>query len=145
MKLSVHTGMKIPIRLHPLSGSKISAIMPSMVYTAQGQFRQFDMGLNFVYDPIMFGLWYRGMPIDRNAKDKLNHDALIFMLGLNLKYLEIGYSYDLSISEIGAQSGGSHELSIILQFDGLNPNKVRRKDKFLPCPNYPYFNGEHRN
>lgn len=139
MKQSIHGGMKIPIKMHPLAKVKLSAISPSFIYTQQGEFRQFDLGINLVYDPVLIGLWYRGLPIDRNYAGKINQDALIFMLGLNLKGLEIGYSYDLSISEMTGHSGGSHEISIVYQFQGLNPRKVRRKDKFLPCPNYPHF------
>lgn len=139
MKQSIHGGVKIPIRMHPLSKVKLSSVSPSFVYTQQGEFRQFDAGINVVYDPILVGLWYRGIPIQKNYSGKVNQDALIFMLGLNLKGLEIGYSYDLSISEMSGQSGGSHEISIVYQFQGLNPRKVRRKDKFLPCPNYPHF------
>jgi len=141
MKISTHAGMRIPVKMHPLAKAKLSAIMPSFIYSKQGEFQQLDLGVNFVYDPLLFGLWYRGMPIQKNVSEKINHDALIFILGINLNYLEVGYSYDLSISEVGFQSGGSHELSVVLEFAGLNPNKVRRKDKFLPCPNTPHFKG----
>lgn len=141
MKKSIHGGLRIPIKMHPLSKVKLSAISPSFIYSEQGEFKQFDAGVNFIYDPVMFGLWYRGLPLDKNFSGKANQDALIFLLGLNLKFLEVGYSYDLSISEISANSGGSHEISIVYQFDGLNPRKVKRKDKYLPCPNYPHYSG----
>ena len=139
MKMSVHGGINIPLKLHPLAAMKLSSISPSFVYFRQGEFQQLDLGVNMVYDPILVGLWYRGVPLQKNYNSKANQDAIIVMLGLNLKYLEVGYSYDLSISEIAGNSGGSHEISIVYRFEGLNPHKVKRKDKFLPCPNYPHF------
>lgn len=139
MKSSIHGGFRIPLKMNPLAKMKLSAISPSFIYTQQGEFRQFDLGLNFVYDPVLIGFWYRGIPLQKNYAEKANQDAIIFMMGLNLKYLEVGYSYDLTISGLGGNSGGSHEISIVYQFEGLNPRKVRRKDKFLPCPNYPHF------
>ncbi len=145
MKTSIHGGVMIPLKVHPLAGMKVSSLSPSFVYTQQGEFQQFDFGLNMVYDPVLIGLWYRGLPLQKNFNDKANQDAIIFMLGLNLKYLEVGYSYDMSISGISGNSGGSHEISIVYKFDGINPNKVRRKDKFLPCPNYPHFKNFDKN
>ncbi len=141
MKTLIHGGVKIPIKTHVLSKVKLSSISPSFMFSQQGEFQQFDAGFNLVYNPILIGLWYRGIPIQKNYSNRPNQDALIFLLGINLKNLEVGYSYDLSISQMSGQSGGSHEISIIYQFDGLNPRKVRRKDKYLPCPNYPYHRG----
>ena len=87
----------------------------------------------------MFGLWYRGIPTNKNTVEKASQDALIFILGLNLQFIEVGYSYDFTISDIGPESGGSHELSVTLLLPELNPSKVKRKDKILPCPNYNGF------
>jgi type IX secretion system PorP/SprF family membrane protein len=134
MRMSFHGGIKIPIRHGPLSESRLASISPSFVYSIQGEFRHLDVGANMVFDPVMVGLWYRGVPFASNFKEQAGHDAAIFMVGLNLKYFEAAYSYDFTISEIGPNSGGSHELSIIMVLRGLRRNKVDRKDKFLPCP-----------
>ena len=139
MRFSFHGGVKIPINPGPLSSSKIASISPSFVYSVQGEFQHLDVGANVVFDPIMVGLWYRGVPISKNFKDKISHDAAVFIVGLNLKYFEAAYSYDFTISEIGPSSGGSHELSIIMLLHGIKGDKVARKDKFLPCPNHTGF------
>lgn len=139
MRLSVHGGFRIPIKHAILSNSKLSSIAPSFVYKTQGEFQQFDVGTNIIFDPVMVGLWYRGIPTNKNYSEKASQDAVIFILGLNLHFIEVGYSYDFTISDIGPQSGGSHEISITLLLPELQSNKVKRKDKILPCPNYNGF------
>ena len=139
MRLSLHGGFRIPIKHSILSKSKLSSIAPSFVYKSQGEFQQFDVGTNIIFDPVMAGLWYRGIPLKKNYSEQVSRDAVIFILGLNLKFIEVGYSYDFTISNIGPQSGGSHEISITLLLPELNSTKVKRKDKILPCPNYNGF------
>jgi len=139
MRLSFHGGFRIPIKHSILSKSKLSSFAPSFVYKRQGEFQQFDIGTNIIFDPIMVGLWYRGIPTNKNYSEKASQDAMIFILGLNLKYIEVGYSFDFTISDIGPQSGGSHEISITLLLPEINPSKVKRRDKILPCPNYNGF------
>jgi len=139
MRLSMHAGFRLPIKHATLSKSKLTTIAPSFVYKKQGEFRQLDIGTNVIFDPVMVGLWYRGMPMSKNYNGRSSQDAMVFILGLNLHYIEVGYSYDFTISDIGPQSGGSHEVSITLLLPELHPDKVKRKDKILPCPNYNGF------
>ncbi|NJN27573.1 MAG: type IX secretion system membrane protein PorP/SprF [Cyclobacteriaceae bacterium] len=139
MRLSAHAGLRFPIKHSILSKSKLSSFAPSFIYKSQGEFRQFDVGANIIFDPVMVGLWYRGIPINKNYNKKASQDAVVLILGLNLQFIEVGYSFDFTISEIGPDSGGSHELSITLLLPELKTNKVKRKDKILPCPNYNGF------
>ncbi len=139
MRMSVHTGLRIPIKHGVLSKSKLNSVSPSIVYTAQGEFQFLDIGTNVLFDPVLIGLWYRGTPLMKNVQNRVNHDAAIFILGLNLKYLEVGYSYDFTLSQMGPDSGGAHEISVVLFLSGINPHRVPRKDKILPCPNYTGF------
>lgn len=139
IKYSLHAGMKIPIQHSMLSTSNFSSVSPSFVYKQQGPFRQLDAGANFTIDPVLIGFWYRGIPLIQNENGSAHHDALIVILGFNLKYFEMGYSYDLTLSALGFQTGGSHELSMIVKFPGWNPSRVKRKDKILPCPNFSGF------
>jgi len=139
MRLSVHGGMRIPIKHSMLSSSKLSSIAPSFVYKSQGDFNQLDVGTNFIFDPVMVGLWYRGIPTSKNINKQASQDAIIFILGLNLQFIEVGYSFDFTISDLGPQSGGSHEISMTLLLPEINSSRVKRKDKILPCPNYNGF------
>ena len=139
MRLSVHTGMRIPIKHGLISKSKLNSISPSLIFTSQGEFQFMDAGANVLFDPVMVGLWYRGNPLTKNMEGSLNHDAAIFILGLNLKYLEVGYSYDFTLSKLGPDSGGAHELSVMIFLSGIKTHRVPRSQKILPCPNYNGF------
>ncbi len=70
MRLSIHGGMRIPIKHSVLSSSKLSSFAPSFVYKMQGRFRQLDIGTNVIFDPVMVGLWYRGIPASKTTAKK---------------------------------------------------------------------------
>lgn len=142
VKYSVHSGYRFPLDFGPLSANKISGMTTSFVYKQQGQFKMLDIGANAMYDPIMFGLWYRGIPLTKSMDNAIRRDALVLMLGMNLGQLELGYSYDITVSALGPKTGGSHEFSLKFEFSSFNPNKVKRKDKFLPCPNFTGFGNQ---
>jgi type IX secretion system PorP/SprF family membrane protein len=136
MKISVHGGIRIPLYAGPKKLDNISSIAPSFVYKRQGENDQLDLGFNWHYDPISAGLWYRGVPLDRNDTEErlYDRDALIFKFGLLFPKFQVGYSYDFTLSGLGAASGGAHEISIIFNF--LTEVSDRRKKEFIPCPTF---------
>ncbi|WP_375577586.1 type IX secretion system membrane protein PorP/SprF [Marivirga tractuosa] len=136
MKISVHGGVRIPLYRGPKKLDNISSIAPSFVYKRQGINDQLDVGINWHYDPISAGLWYRGVPFNRtDANESLyDRDALIFKFGLMFPDFQAGYSYDFTISEFGGASGGAHEISIIFDFEAQL--KKKRKKEFIPCPTF---------
>ncbi|MBL6449489.1 type IX secretion system membrane protein PorP/SprF [Fulvivirga sp. 29W222] len=136
IKTSIHAGVKIPLYNGVFKRDKISSIAPSFVYQNQGSFDQLDVGLHFLYEPVMIGLWYRGIPIQQNTKDNVSQDAAVLILGLQFDQFEIAYSYDFTISELGAISGGAHEVSLKYSMSLSIRSKTKRKDKFIPCPTF---------
>jgi type IX secretion system PorP/SprF family membrane protein len=79
MRMSAHAGFRIPIKHSVLSKSKLSSIAPSFVYRQQGEFTQFDIGANIIFDPVMVGLWYRGLPLKKNYNEQATcfvHESL---------------------------------------------------------------------
>lgn len=134
MKQSFHAGMKINLYNGPFKKDRYSSIAPSFVYNMQGAFDQLDFGLHYIYDPVFFGLWYRGIPIQQNVKDNMNHDAFSFIAGLTYDTFEIGYSYDFTISALGPASGGAHEVSVKLELVSGASLKKPKPAKFTPCP-----------
>ncbi|WP_416864303.1 MAG: type IX secretion system membrane protein PorP/SprF [Imperialibacter sp.] len=137
MKYSIHGGIQIPLGNKTFQrGEAPSSISPSFVFKSQGTFQQLDVGASFLYEPIIFGLWYRGIPFADNGTSFINHDAVVLLMGVRFLAFDVGYSYDASISRLGADTGGAHEISIQYRFDTTNPAKVKRKDKFLPCPSF---------
>jgi len=137
MKMSFHAGARIPLYNGPRKLDRISSLTPSFVYRIQGPFQQLDAGLNLHIQPVTVGLWYRGIPVKKNYIGNTSRDALVAILGFELYNFEFGYSYDMTISELSIDSGGSHEISLVYQFEVINNRKrTKRKDKFIPCPSF---------
>ncbi|MTI30374.1 type IX secretion system membrane protein PorP/SprF [Cytophagales bacterium RKSG123] len=136
MKISIHGGAKIPLIYTLRKGVNIPSLSPTFIYKQQGDFRQLDIGLQFTYEPIKTGVWYRGVPLVKNPIDAYNQDALIFLFGVQFPKFEITYSYDFNISQLGSSSGGAHEASLIYRFKHRKSNrkKTRRRQKYIPCP-----------
>jgi len=138
IKYSLHAGVRIPLYNGPLKKDREASIAPSFVYQKQGPFDQLDLGLHFRYDPIVAGFWYRGIPVQQSIGDNVNQDAVTFMFGLRYKQLEFGYSFDMTVSRLAANTGGAHEFSINYQWASNDDSKRRkkRKEKFIPCPTF---------
>ncbi|MBL0765680.1 PorP/SprF family type IX secretion system membrane protein [Marivirga atlantica] len=136
MRFSVHGGVRIPLYRGPKEFDHISSIAPSFIYKRQGNNDQLDVGIDWHYDPISAGFWYRGFPFAKNQENNFDRDAMIFHFGLEIPQLkaQIGYSYDFTISEFGGISGGAHEVSISMDIVGTFRKK--RKEEFLPCPTF---------
>lgn len=139
-KHSFHGGFTLPLYRGPFKKERISTLAPSFVYKSQGSFDQLDLGLYYIYQPVMVGLWYRGIPVRQTVFDNVNHDAAAFIFGLKFDAFEAGYSYDITVSDLKASSGGAHELSVIYQFLSSGKMKRTKPQKHIPCPVF-YGNG----
>lgn len=136
IKTSFHGGVLIPLYGGPFKKEHISVLAPSFVYKKQGHFDQLDVGIHFLYDPIMMGVWYRGIPLQQNVRDNISQDAMVVILGFQFEKVELGYSYDFTVSELGPISGGAHEVAIKYKLEMAAQVKTKRKDKFIPCPTF---------
>ncbi|MCE7863931.1 MAG: type IX secretion system membrane protein PorP/SprF [Bacteroidetes bacterium CHB5] len=136
LKTSFHGGVRIPLYGGPFKKEHISVLAPSFVYKKQGHFDQLDLGLHFLYDPIMMGVWYRGIPLQQNVRDNISQDAMVVILGFQFEKIELGYSYDFTVSELGPMSGGAHEVAVKYKLEMAAQIKTKRKDKFIPCPTF---------
>lgn len=137
MKTTIHGGARIPLYNGPRTTGKVSYITPSFIYRIQGPITQLDLGVNYHIDPVSIGIWYRGKPFDENVIGSINQDALIFTMGLYLKNMTIGYSYDFNVSELSTTAGGSHEISLIYEFVAKPiARRVKKSNKLIPCPTF---------
>ena len=50
--------------------------------------------------------------------------------------LNIGYSYDYTISQLGPGSGGAHEFSLVYSWPIRNPRKPPKDKMVIPCPDF---------
>src|SRR5690606_33226947 len=126
MKIMVTGGLNIP--LSNVSSSAANAdkefvATPTFLFKQQGKFTQLDLRAYVTYSLLTLGLWYRGIPLKRNGTQTVNHDALAALVGFRFDNFSFGYSYDLTISSLGSNSGGAHEISIAYQFDAFESEK----------------------
>ncbi len=126
MKLTLHGGAKLPIKTN-IKGEDVASISPSFLFRQQAEFKQMNLGLFVNKGPLFGGVWYRGIAFTEYR------DALIAVVGIETDIMRVGYSYDITISELTPATGGAHELSMTLKFDSK-----QRKGKFrkIPCPNF---------
>jgi type IX secretion system PorP/SprF family membrane protein len=132
-KISVHGGYKFFLEKKRFNGATVErSIIPTFNYRHQGKYDQLDLGVYALYDPVMFGIWYRGIPLKHYQPGFSNNEALVFMAGLHYNGLSIGYSYDLTISRLNS-TGGSHEISLI--YEWAYPYRKRIGGP-IPCPKF---------
>lgn len=105
------------------------AVFFAFNYKNQDPFNQLDIGTQIFFEPLIMGLWYRGLPVKYNLP---NNESVIAQVGFALQSgLDIGYSFDFTTSKMGLRnSGGAHEVSIRYTF--YNGDPYKRKPKLLP-------------
>lgn len=136
IKTTFHGGIRIPLYWGPFKKERISVLSPSFVYKTQGNFSQLDVGAYFLYDPIVIGLWYRGIPIKQNVIDNISQDAAVVILGFQFDKVEVMYSYDFTVSELGPISGGTHEIALQYKMDIQKHSRFKKKQRYIPCPTF---------
>ena len=112
---------------------KIQEVMSvAMNFQRQGKYYQTDLGLYYYKDPLVFGLWYRGIPFVTSQAG----DAIIGLVGIKTNQLQIGYSYDFTISNLISSTGGAHEISLVYKFNNLSIGAQRKRIRAIPCPEF---------
>ncbi len=102
-------------------------------FQSQAQNNQLDVGAYWYNAPLEIGVWYRGVPIIANHGSGINQDAIVALLSYRYGPFRVGYSYDISISGLGWNSQGAHELSVIYEFNQRMNLKLGGKRPAIPC------------
>jgi len=136
-KYSIHAGYNIPVN-ESAKGIPSSIVTITGLYKAQLQWDQLDIGAYYTYKPVIFGLWYRGIPLLKAYKEGYgNNDALVFMVGYKIESFRIGYSYDITVSRLFGNTPGSHEVAVVFEYPLNKETRRRRMRKFLvPCAKF---------
>lgn len=136
MKTSVHTGAKFPLSSGGQAKSKVRDVSIVVHYKAQGKFDQLDIGGYYNTNPVVFGIWYRGLPVKSNHNNAINADALTLLLGFKKQDVySLGFSYDMTISKLSfTRSAGSFEISFIREWS--HKKKKRKKHFIAPCAKF---------
>lgn len=137
MKFSAHGGYKFDLSEGGRKTLNTAYFNVAVHYKAQQNYDQLDFGFYYTREPFTFGVWYRGLPAIKSTEGVVNHDAMAVILGYQiLEYnLKIGYSYDVTISRLAANSAGSHEISLIYEI-ASKKKKRRGKRFFVPCAKF---------
>jgi type IX secretion system PorP/SprF family membrane protein len=101
-------------------------------FQTQSKFNQTDIGLYYYRDPLVFGLWYRGIPFLTTQAG----DAIIGLVGFKTSQVHIGYSYDFTISNLISSTGGAHEISMIYEFTSFTLGSGKKRIRAIPCPEF---------
>ena len=126
MKYTGHIGGLFPFK-RSFKG-ETSYVSPNILYRRQGEFQQLNFGTYVSKGPIVVGAWFRGFLFGNTYRD-----SFIATLGLKTEYLNFGYSYDITISELTPSTGGSHEISVMVNFPCLR-SKVKMRS--MSCPSF---------
>lgn len=116
IKFTGHAGAIIPLE----KGGE-TYISPNVLFQQQQNFSQLNLGVYFVKNQFVGGLWYR------------NQDAFIVLVGVQTDHFKIGYSYDVTVSKLASNTAGSHEISLQIQFE-CKPKK--KKYRTISCPSF---------
>jgi type IX secretion system PorP/SprF family membrane protein len=133
----------VPIKLNLYGGAQIlkktrlrvkmqEVLSVAMNFQKQGKFYQTDLGLYYFKNPLIFGIWYRGIPLVTSQAG----DAIIGLIGIKTEQLHIGYSYDFTISNLISSTGGAHEISLVYEFNNLSLGQLKKRIKAIPCPEF---------
>jgi type IX secretion system PorP/SprF family membrane protein len=134
VKFNLYGGMQI-LKKTRLRQKMQEVLSIAMNYQRQGKFNQADLGLYYYKDPLVFGLWYRGIPFLSTGSFQAG-DAIIGLVGIKTSKFQIGYSYDFTISNLISSTSGAHEISLVYEFNSLSLGQQRKRIRAIPCPEF---------
>ncbi|MCD6067311.1 MAG: putative rane protein [Bacteroidetes bacterium] len=133
LRYTVHGGGKFVLNPNEKDDHLFKSITAAFHYRGQKKFDQFDIGFYYMQSVFTMGVWYRGLPIKHYKEGYPNSDAVVFILGAKADRMYIGYSYDLTVSQLAGRSNGAHEFNISYQF--CKPKKKKRRIE-VACPKF---------
>jgi type IX secretion system PorP/SprF family membrane protein len=122
LRFTLHGGAEISLRKSYNNRNNSTFLSPNIMYVRQGEFQQLNVGAYANMESVFGGVWYR------HAFG--NADAAIFMVGSRYKMFKVAYSYDVTISELTNDTGGAHEVSVVIV---INQYKKRKGKNYLNC------------
>lgn len=140
-KYSVHAGYRIPLRADDIRSEydrygRQRSITPTAEFKMQKNFKQLSVGAYLTYEPFVVGMWYRGIPVTDIPGVTNNNESAILLVGLMHQGLNIGYSFDYTLSSLGMNTGGGHEISLSYTFQLTKDKKPPRNVRVIPCPDF---------
>ncbi|GAB4321592.1 MAG: hypothetical protein Kow00127_14080 [Bacteroidales bacterium] len=105
------------------NGSEL-VLSPNVLYLWQQHARQLSAGINLTRKPLELGIAYRN--------NLGGSDAVTVVAGLVTKRWRLGYAYDYTVSAMSKNTGGSHEVTMML----LIGCGKRNRPGAIKCPEF---------
>jgi type IX secretion system PorP/SprF family membrane protein len=105
-------------------------INPGILYQNQNNMSTIQVGINMLKYNIYLGGYFKATTTTKPAATSLMLVAgYRYIMGenVNLKFM---YSYDIELSQNLQGTGGTHEISLILEFKGI---RIKGKNRFSTC------------
>lgn len=137
MEVKLHGGYKYKIDDESDKSKDQHFVSAALNYKKSARFNQIDLGAYYAKSYLVFGLWYRGIPVVHEPTDWYkNNDAIIFLIGISGDKAQVGYSFDYTMGKLTLQSsGGTHELSMTYLLCGKRKGK-KKKLIVVSCPKF---------
>jgi type IX secretion system PorP/SprF family membrane protein len=138
MLLSVSGGYKLFVA-KPSPGiiTQEVSFTPVAAYTRQGGSQRVETGLYFTASPVTLGGIYRNISVPGSVNPQ---QVLAVVAGIQAGGLRLGYSYDVGLTQLSADLGGAHELTLALRaFDRIENAHRRLKRRVYPSAPCPAF------
>ena len=133
MKFSLHGGYRF--NLSEKGTLERNYIFVAAHYKSQGKFDQLDIGFYYEHNALTLGVWYRGLPVAYSQTAGIARDAVALLIGYKQSRLSFAYSYDITISKLGLNTGGSHEITIVYEWANRKNKRSKRK-RVVPCAKF---------
>jgi len=141
---------QLPLLLHVAGGYKFFIVQPgtglatrevsltpTVLYSHQGGSQRIETGAYFTASPVTVGAVYRNI----SALGRVDpQQVLAVVAGVQAGGLRLGYSYDVGMSQLSADLGGAHEVTLSFRaFDKIENAHRRLKKRVYPASPCPAF------
>ncbi|MBT3300919.1 MAG: type IX secretion system membrane protein PorP/SprF [Bacteroidetes bacterium] len=123
-KFTAHLGMQLPLDNERKPKHYFS---PNVLFMQQHNFAQFNIGAYYIKDFLIAGVWYRHTSVGT--------EGFMALIGLKKDPFKIGYSYDLTNTDVRIGSISSHEISISIEFKTYKSPPQKKWIKLI-CPGF---------
>ncbi len=118
IKTSIHAGSVLPLSFR-------FSLLPSVLYLNQGVHSQLNIGSmlsvsnlsHSIISHFQGGVFCR---VGQDLRGRIHPDAIISILSIQIKGLQLGFSYDITISKLNNNTFGAMELSVGYVFKKKN-------------------------
>lgn len=114
-KYTAHFGARLPVFLYGHHRKKFD-LSPQLVMKYQQGFGQMNYGFFATLSGLTAGAWFR-------QNFGLQYNAVILLAGFTKKRWQINYTYDIAVSGLGGNVGGTSEISLVFLLQNLEKTR----------------------